>query len=191
MHSHSLFLKIRFFLLIRRRELSNSISLQKCFHQIKIPFRLNDKAHMTARNCADLRIQFPEQICEPFLIFLFENVIFREEDQYPPPQIFKIICLERRVILQHIYTPEAMDALSAKTQTIQQSLSACEVRRVLFLIHRSRDAPADKTLCFFFLHFLRFLCIYFMVFMQNRSGHFRALASCFSPRSASDAARYS
>lgn len=75
MHSHSLFLKIRFFLLIRRRELSNSISLQKCFHQIKIPFRLNDKAHMTARNCADLRIQFPEQICEPFLIFLFENVI--------------------------------------------------------------------------------------------------------------------
>ena len=114
MHSHSLFLKIRFFLLIRRRELSNSISLQKCFHQIKIPFRLNDKAHMTARNCADLRIQFPEQICEPFLIFLFENVIFREEDQYPPPQIFKIICLERRVILQHIYTPEAMDALSAK-----------------------------------------------------------------------------
>ena len=26
-----------------------------------------------------------------------------------------------------------------KTQTIQQSLSACEVRRVLFLIHRSRD----------------------------------------------------
>ena len=114
MHSHSLFLKIRFFLLIRRRELSNSISLQKCFHQIKIPFRLNDKAHMTARNCADLRIQFPEQICEPFLIFLFENVIFREEDQYPPLQIFKIICLERRVILQHIYTPEAMDALSAK-----------------------------------------------------------------------------
>ena len=50
-----------------------------------------------------------------------------------------------------------------KTQTIQQSLSACEVRRVLFLIHRSRDAPADKTLCFFFLHFLRFLCIYFQV----------------------------
>lgn len=69
MHSHSLFLKIRFFLLIRRRELSNSISLQKCFHQIKIPFRLNDKAHMTARNIVNLRIQFPEQICEPFLIF--------------------------------------------------------------------------------------------------------------------------
>lgn len=114
MHSHSLFLKIRFFLLIRRRELSNSISLQKCFHQIKIPFRLNNEAHMTARNIVNLRIQFPEQICEPFLIFLFENVIFREEDQYPPPQIFKIICSERRVILQHIYTPEAMDALSAK-----------------------------------------------------------------------------
>ena len=69
MHSHSLFLKIRFFLLIRRRELSNSISLQKCFHQIKIPFRLNDEAHMTARNIVNLRIQFPEQICEPFLIF--------------------------------------------------------------------------------------------------------------------------
>ena len=86
MHSHSLFLKIRFFLLIRRRELSNSISLQKCFHQIKIPFRLNDEAHMTARNIVNLRIQFPEQICEPFLIFLFENVIFREEDQYPPPR---------------------------------------------------------------------------------------------------------
>jgi len=33
-----------------------------------------------------------------------------------------------------------------KTQTIQQSPSACEVRRVLFLIHRSRDAPADKLL---------------------------------------------
>ena len=146
MHSHSLFLKIRFFLLIRRRELSNSISLQKCFHQIKIPFRLNDEAHMTARNIVNLRIQFPEQICEPFLIFLFENVIFREEDQYPPPQIFKIICLESRVIFQHIYTPEAMDALSAKTQTIQQSLSACEAHRVLFLIHRSRDAPADELL---------------------------------------------
>lgn len=41
---------------------------------------------MTARNIVNLRIQFPEQICEPFLIFLFENVIFREEDQYPPPQ---------------------------------------------------------------------------------------------------------
>ena len=40
---------------------------------------------MTARNRADLCIQFPEQICEPFLIFFFENVIFREEDQYPPP----------------------------------------------------------------------------------------------------------
>ena len=172
MHSHSLFLKIRFFLLIRRRELSNSISLQKCFHQIKIPFRLNDKAHMTARNCADLRIQFPEQICEPFLIFLFENVIFREEDQYPPPQIFKIICLERRVILQHIYTPEAWMHFLQKTQTIQQLLSSCEVRRVLFLIHRSRDAPADKTLCFFFLHFLRFLCIYFMVFMQKSQWSF-------------------
>ena len=66
---HSLFLKIRFFLLIRRRELSNSISLQKCFHQIKIPFRLNNEAHMTARNIVNLRIQFPEQICEPFLIF--------------------------------------------------------------------------------------------------------------------------
>ena len=64
---------------------------------------------MTARNIVNLRIQFPEQICEPFLIFLFENVIFREEDQYPPPQIFKIICLESRVILQHIYTLEAVD----------------------------------------------------------------------------------
>ena len=54
-----------------------------------------------------------------------------------------------------------------KTQTIQQSPSACEVRRVLFLIHRSRDAPADERFCFFFLHFLCFLCIYFMVFMQK------------------------
>ena len=54
-----------------------------------------------------------------------------------------------------------------KTQTIQQLLSSCEVRRVLFLIHRSRDAPADKLLCYFFLHFFRFLCIYFMVFMQK------------------------
>ena len=102
---------------------------------------------MTARNIVNLRIQFPEQICEPFLIFLFENVIFREEDQYPPPQIFKIICLERRVILQHIYTPEAMEMhFLQKTQTIQQSPSACEVRRVFFLIHRSRDAPADELL---------------------------------------------
>ena len=42
-----------------------------------------------------------------------------------------------------------------------------EVRRVLFLIHRSRDAPADERFCFFFLHFLCFLCIYFMVFMQK------------------------
>ncbi len=55
------------------------------------------KAHMTARNCADLCIQFPEQLRKTLLIFLFENVIFREEDQYPPPQIFKIIRLERRV----------------------------------------------------------------------------------------------
>ena len=62
MHSHSLFLKIRFFLLIRRRELSNSISLQKCFHQIKIPFRLNNEAHMTARNRADLRSDTRPQI---------------------------------------------------------------------------------------------------------------------------------
>ena len=80
-----LYIAIRFFLLIRRRELSNSISLQKCFHQIKIPFRLNNEAHMSARNRADLCIQFPEQICEPFLIFFFENVIFLEKDQYPPP----------------------------------------------------------------------------------------------------------
>lgn len=36
--------------------------LQKCFHQIKIPFRLNDKAYMTARNRADLCIQFPAAI---------------------------------------------------------------------------------------------------------------------------------
>ena len=100
---------------------------------------------MTARNCADLRIQFPEQICEPFLIFLFENVIFREEDQYPPPQIFKIICLERRVILQHIYTPEAMHFLQ-KPQIIQQSLSAREMRSMLFLIYHSCDAPADELL---------------------------------------------
>ena len=68
MHSHSLFLKIRFFLLIRRRELSNSISLQKCFHQIKIPFRLNDKAYMTARNRANLCIQFPKQLCKTVLM---------------------------------------------------------------------------------------------------------------------------
>ena len=54
-----------------------------------------------------------------------------------------------------------------KTQTIQQSLSACEAHRVLFLIHRSRDAPADELFRFFFLRFLRFLCIYFMVFMQK------------------------
>ena len=46
-----------------------------------------------------------------------------------------------------------------KTQTIQQSLSAREMREVLFLIHRSRDAPADKLLCYFFLHFLRFLFV--------------------------------
>ena len=68
MHSHSLFLKIRFFLLIRRRELSNFISLQKCFHQIKIPFRLNDEAYMAARNRADLCIQFPEQLCKTVLV---------------------------------------------------------------------------------------------------------------------------
>ena len=41
---------------------------QKCFHQIKIPFRLNDEAHMTARNRADLRIQFPEQLCKTVLM---------------------------------------------------------------------------------------------------------------------------
>ena len=57
-----LYIAIRFFLLIRRRELSNSISLQKCFHQIKIPFRLNNEAHMTARNCADLRSDTRPQI---------------------------------------------------------------------------------------------------------------------------------
>ena len=43
---------------------------------------------------------------------------------------------------------------------------------VTSLINRSRDAPADKTLCFFFLHFLRFLCIYFMVFMQKSQRSF-------------------
>ncbi len=78
-----------------------------------------------------------------------------------------------------------------KTQTIQQSLSACEVRRVLFLIHRSRDAPADKTLCFFFLHFLRFLCIYFMVLMQKSQWSFPRPNVMLLSQMASDAARYS
>ena len=41
---------------------------QKCFHQIKIPFRLNDEAYMTARNRADLCIQFPEQLCKTVLV---------------------------------------------------------------------------------------------------------------------------
>ena len=141
MHSHSLFLKIRFFLLIRRRELSNSISLQKCFHQIKIPFRLNDEAHMTARNIVNLRIQFPEQICEPFLIF----------NRCHPAR-----CAE----CFFSYTAAAMH------QQIKRFVSS-------FFIFFASCASI-----------LWFSC-------KNRSGHFRALASCFSPRSASDAARYS
>ena len=76
---------------------------------------------MTARNNADLCIQFPAQLCKTVLIFLFEDIIFREEDQNPSPQIFKIICLERRVILQHIYAPEAMD----KSLFIVQVRSHC------------------------------------------------------------------
>ena len=82
---------------------------------------------MTARNSEDLCIQFPEQPCKTVLIFLFEDVIFREEEQYPSPQRFKIICLEGRVILQHIYAPEAMD----------KSLFIVQVRG-----HRFIESPA-------------------------------------------------
>ena len=147
---------------------------------------------MTARNRADLCIQFPEQICEPFLIFFFENVIFREEDQYPPPQIFKIICLKRRVILQHIYTPEAMDALSAKKH--RQFSNRCHPARCAECFFSYTAAAMHQRMnCFnssFFIFFAS--CASILWFScKNRSGHFRAPASCFSPRSASDAARYS
>ena len=36
----------------------------------------------------------------------------------------------------------------------------------------AKNAPADELFRFFFLHFLRFLCIYFMVFMQKSQRSF-------------------
>ena len=36
----------------------------------------------------------------------------------------------------------------------------------------TKSAPVDELFCFFFLHFLRFLCIYFMVFMQKSQRSF-------------------
>lgn len=191
MHSHSLFLKIRFFLLIRRRELSNSISLQKCFHQIKIPFRLNDKAHMTARNCADLRIQFPEQICEPFLIFLLKCHFPGGGSVSSPADI-------QNHLLGKAGNP------SAYIHTGSYGCTFCKKHRQF----SNRCQPARCAECFFSytaaaMHqqIKRFVSSFFIFFAscasilwfscKNRSGHFRALASCFSPRSASDAARYS
>ena len=44
-------------------------------------------------------------------------------------------------------------------------LSRTKVRAELPLV--LSYTPADEQFCFFFLHFLRFLCIYFMVFMQK------------------------
>ena len=63
-------------------------------------------------------------------------------------------------IVHSVFSPEVLSIhFLRKLLAIQQSPSACEVRRVLFLIHRSRDAPADERFRFFFLHFLRFLFV--------------------------------
>ena len=61
----------------------------------------------------NLRIQFPEQICEPFLIFLFENVIFREEDQYPPCLLYTSIVFHKLhgLVDHQIFQPLFTDSL--------------------------------------------------------------------------------
>ena len=147
---------------------------------------------MTARNIVNLRIQFPEQLCEPFLIFLFENVIFREEDQYPPPQIFKIICLERQVKPSaYIHTGSYGCTFCKKHR---QFSNCCQPARCAECFFSYTAAAMHQRInCFVSSFFIFFAsCASILWFScKNRSGHFHAPASCFSPRSASDAARYS
>ena len=134
MHSHSLFLKIRFFLLIRRRELSNSISLQKSI--VFLP-EVSGVVHS---------VFLPK-----FSLYTFCENCWQFSNRCQPAR-----CAE----CFFSYTAAAM------RQQIKRFVSS-------FFIFFASCASI-----------LWFSC-------KNRSGHFRALASCFSPRSASDAARYS
>ena len=164
MHSHSLFLKIRFFLLIRRRELSNSISLQKCFHQIRHPHFLHFQPVKKEKH----RCVLLTAVLVSYLYAVNNSSLIRKLLQK------SIVFLpEVSGVVHSVFSPEVLSIhFLRKLLAIQQSLSACEAHRVPFLIHRSRDAPADERFRFFFLHFLRFMCIYFMVFMQKSQRSF-------------------
>ena len=118
--------------------------------------------------------------------------LLREEDQYPPP-----------ADIQNHLLGKAGNP-SAYIHTGSYGCTFCKKHRQF----SNRCQPARCAECFFSytaaaMHqqIKRFVSSFFIFFAscasilwfscKNRSGHFRALASCFSPRSASDAARYS
>lgn len=64
---------------------------------------------MSARNIQNFCIQFFKQIRKSVLIFFFENVFLRKKNLYFSSQIRKIVFFKNRIVLQHIYTLEAVN----------------------------------------------------------------------------------